>query len=358
MRAHHTLLAILALACSAGLAFGVAPPRYGGVLRDHYSPRLATPAATATPPYRVSGPVTHENMAVFFLHGLDQAKGRPFLTLDEALQQKKAVVHETKNVNELAIENVSGKESVFIQAGDIVKGGHQDRTIAVDLVVPPKSARVPLPSYCVEQGRWSKRGTEDSTRFACSNDNLVGNSLKLAVRKAAAQGEVWSYVASAQRQLNDQLKSEVRSKTSTTSLALTLENKKLLEAVDGYVKKLQPALDKQADVLGYAVAINGKMNNADVYASAELFRKLWPKLLKASAVEAVVARQPAVKIAPVAVKTEAVTAFLIQAQTGKKSERLINKMVKELRLEGKDNVLYETREAGKGPILRRSYLAK
>jgi hypothetical protein len=315
----------------------------------------AKPAASA-PPYRISGPATHENLALFFVHGADQIKGGNILTLDEALQTKTAVVHETKNVNELAVANYSTTESVFIQAGDIVKGGQQDRTIAVDLVVPPRAKDVPLPSYCVEQGRWSQRGIEDATCFARSNDNLVGNSLKLAARKSAAQGEVWSNVARAQRQLGVQLKAEVLSKDSATSLALTLEHKKLLEAVDVYVKKLQPALDKQTDVIGYAVAINGKVNNADVYASSDLFRKLWPKLLRASAVEAIAARKPGAK--PVAVRPEAVTAFLAEAEKGKRSERAINRMYKELRLEAAKNVLYETREAGKGPILRRSYLAK
>src|SRR5579864_4481210 len=92
---------------------------------------------------RLSGPYTHGNLTVFLIHGDDQMKGRKLLTLDEALEQKKVVVHETKDVNQLAIENVSGEE-VFIQAGDIVKGGQQDRIIAVDVIVPAKSGKLPL----------------------------------------------------------------------------------------------------------------------------------------------------------------------------------------------------------------------
>jgi hypothetical protein len=44
-------------------------------------------------------------------------------------------------------------------------------------------------------------------------------------------------------------------------------------------------------VIGYGFAINGKINSADVYASHELFLKLWPKLLNASSVEAVADEQ-------------------------------------------------------------------
>src|SRR5262249_50831519 len=92
---------------------------------------------------RVTGPFTHENLTLFFIHGDDQIKGRKLLTLDEALEQKKVVVHETKEVNKLSIENVSDDE-VFVQAGDIVKGGQQDRILAFDMIVPKKSGKVPI----------------------------------------------------------------------------------------------------------------------------------------------------------------------------------------------------------------------
>ena len=51
-------------------------------------------------------------------------------------------------------------------------------------------------------------------------------------------------------------------------------------------------------VIGYAFAINGKVNSADVYASHELFQKLWPKLLESSAVEAFSELQKDKKFAP------------------------------------------------------------
>ncbi|MFX5484718.1 DUF6569 family protein, partial [Acinetobacter baumannii] len=53
------------------------------------------------------------------------------------------------------------------------------------------------------------------------------------------------------------------------------------------INELQKVGDKDSDVVGYAFAINGKVNSADVYASHDLFKKLWPKLLNSSAVEAV-----------------------------------------------------------------------
>src|SRR5437870_445332 len=75
--------------------------------------------------YRVTGPYAYQNLAVFLIHGPERLPGKNILTLSEALKQRKVIVYETREVNTLAIENVSDDE-VFVQSGDIVKGGQQD----------------------------------------------------------------------------------------------------------------------------------------------------------------------------------------------------------------------------------------
>ena len=85
--------------------------------------------AGATPnsePVRLTGPLSHDNLAVYFVHGASKSGPVP-LTLQEALAQGSVQVSETGNVNTLAIENL-GDQAVFVQAGDVVKGGRQDRT--------------------------------------------------------------------------------------------------------------------------------------------------------------------------------------------------------------------------------------
>ena len=47
----------------------------------------------------------------------------------------------------------------------------------------------------------------------------------------------------------------VQSRESPTSLQLTLENKKLLEATNEYVKDLAKVFDGKSDVIGFAYAI-------------------------------------------------------------------------------------------------------
>jgi hypothetical protein len=306
--------------------------------------------------YRLSGPYTHENLTVYLIHGDDPVKGKNFLTLDEALEQKKVIVHETKNVNQLSVENVSDKDEVFIQAGDIVKGGQQDRVLAFDLVVPPKSGKVAIGSFCCEAGRWTKRGKEDVRNFNSSKDQVATKDLKLATRKAMSQREVWDNVSKAQAKLAENARAPVQSADSKTSLQLTLEHKKVLESIDGYVKKLTPAVADQKDVIGYAFAINGQINSADVYASSALFKKLWPKLVKATAVEAFHELKKDKKFEPV--KSDAVLAFLADPEKGKKSQKDIDKRLSQVLKETEKNVLFETCDKANGQCLRRSYIAK
>src|SRR5262245_42887743 len=121
--------------------------------------------STSVADLKFSGPYTHENLTIFLILGEDRIKDRDFLTLQEAIEQKKIVVHETANVNELAVENVSPSQEIFIQSGDLVKGGKQDRLLVFDLIVQPQSGRVPLAAFCVEAGRWQQRGSESKEVF-------------------------------------------------------------------------------------------------------------------------------------------------------------------------------------------------
>src|SRR5438128_447794 len=140
--------------------------------------------------YRLEGPFTEGNLSVFLIHGKDKVKGETFITLQEALVQKKVIVRETREVNELSIENVSGEE-VYVQSGDIVKGGQQDRMLVVDLILPPHSGKIPIAAFCVENGRWSQRGSEAVTVFTSSSNSVASREVKLAAKAKSSQGEVW-----------------------------------------------------------------------------------------------------------------------------------------------------------------------
>ena len=158
------------------------------------------------------------------------------------------------------MENLSKQFDVFIQSGDIVKGGKQDRVLAVSIIIPARSGRIKIDAFCVESGRWTKRGTEDPTKFTSSNDRIVTKELKIAANAARSQSDVWNQVSEAQARLSKNVGDAVADVTSNSSLQLSLENKKVVATVDEYVPDLSNIVSGKPDVIGYAVAINGKIS--------------------------------------------------------------------------------------------------
>jgi ARG/rhodanese/phosphatase superfamily protein len=326
-----------------------------GMLIKAQDKELGREPRVAVSNYRLSGPYTHKNLTIFLIHGKSVVVTKKFITLQEALVQKKIVVYETKTVNELAIENLSN-EDVYVQSGDIVKGGQQDRMMAVDLIVPPKSGRMPIAAFCVEHGRWSKRSSERAEVFSSSSEVASTKDLKLAAKSSRSQGEVWQNVTVAQDKLSQNVMETVNVTASPSSLQLALENKKLNQTADSYIRALSGITSGKSDVIGYVFAINGKINSADVYGSGELFKKLWPKLLKANAIEAIAELQKD-NFKPAS--AEQAKAFLTEAESGRASEKDVTGRVKLVTREDDKNIFFETRDdAQQGAWVHRNYIKK
>ena len=235
----------------------------------------------------VAGPYTHENLSIFLLTGADALEGNRFIPLDEALEQKCVTVHETGNVGQLEVENLSELFDLYIQAGDVVKGGRQDRTLGVDFVLPAKSGRVPIPSFCVESGRWHRRAAEEAGSFSSSKSYLSSKKLRMAAKLSKSQGDVWQKVAETQEDLSASLDKPLYAAASPTSYQLTVEDEDLQKRKETYRTALARIIEDKPDAVGYAFVINGEINTADIYGSRILFRKLWSKLLDATVVEAI-----------------------------------------------------------------------
>ena len=312
-------------------------------------------AVSAQNGYRISAPYTYKNLSIFLIHGRDETKKDNVITLQEAMERKLFRVYETSEVNELQVENVSKTLDVFIQSGDIVKGGKQDRILAVSIIVPARSGRISIEAFCVESGRWEKRGQEDAKQFTSSNDRIVTKELKLAANDARSQQDVWSEVRNAQARLAQNVGGSVHG-DSDSSLQLSLENRKVVTNVDEYVRSLAKIVDGKTDVIGYAFSVNGQINSADVYASDALFKRLWPKMLKASATEAVAA-QRAVRLAD-PVKADEVTSFIHDSEKPKPTERSASAGARVLKREDKDNLMIEAVDERTKLTVHKTYVRK
>jgi len=230
----------------------------------------------------------------------------------------------------LTVENV-GDSEVFVQAGDIVKGGRQDRVLSVDLLLPPRSGVVPIAAFCVESGRWTARGQEDARQFSTAAAAMPSHDAKLAMR---------TYMASAAQPSSG----AARPYAAEPSRADTGSSQ----------QKIWAMVKATHDVVGYIAAINGKISGGDVYASPGLFRKMWPKLLAASVTEAIGNNDSASADPP---STDQLAAFIKAIESAPESERVLNSNVTVATREGDGSLYAETRRAD-GAWVHRNYLAK
>jgi hypothetical protein len=304
----------------------------------------------------LTGPHNHKNLSVYLIHNKAQVKRADYIPLEEALEKGIVRVNETGNVNNLTAENLSSQYHVFIQSGDIVKGGKQDRTIGQDVVLAPKSGKVPLNAFCVERGRWRPRGQERVQQFSSSKKRLSSKKLKIAAKKAKSQGEVWNAVEEEQQKLSRKLGKSVKSRVSDTSLQLTLEDKDVQKESNAYVQALSPKGLASNDIVGYAYTINGKFNTADIYESNHLFKMIWAKALEAAACEAVAAPEPA-KPLDQAPGTAYISKHINHAVQGKIDDRIDNKNSRLISREAKDSYTFETRTQ-KGKVIHLNVIQK
>ncbi len=349
----RSTIVILILTAILALAFGAS----GEIPRG-----AADPTGTLSwDDYRLTGPYSHANLSLFLVHGPDQWQGADVLTLTEAMKRGAVTVYETDSVNELAIENVAGDVTVFILSGDIVKGGKQDRTLKHDLLLRPRSGKVPVPAHCVESGRWRSRGEESTTSFGGSTKMLTSKSAKLGNRggsaKGGGQGAVWGAVAEAQEKYSRQLNKSVRNPDSETSLQLTLEDEDLERKIEAYTETLEKIVRDSRDVIGFAFAINGELNSADIFGSSRFFAKVWPRLLEAAATEAMGEFQAGATWPPVSLAD--VKELLASTAGTEARAQQVTDDLQEITHESAESILFETKqETDEDKWLRRNYLKK
>jgi ARG and Rhodanese-Phosphatase-superfamily-associated Protein domain len=233
---------------------------------------------------RLSGPYTHQNLTVFLLHAPDQDK-RDYLTLVEGLDKKlvKLTEQEREQVGELMIENTSNRH-LFLQEGDRLQGGKQDRIIITSLVVPPKSGKMKVPSFCIESGRWQLGAAGrvfDNTSNTVQSPQAVRAAAKLTPDKGG-QPRVWDEVADKKAKAMTIL----GAKNTNTSLNEALDSAEVKKVCEAVGKALNDVAGKHADAVGMAVAVNGRIEEVNLYPNHALFVQVYPRLVQAFGIQA------------------------------------------------------------------------
>jgi hypothetical protein len=275
--------------------------------------------------YRIRGPFSHGALSIYLIESAE-TNAHPYVTLQDALRSGHAVIHEN-NSQTLWIENLSDSD-LFVQSGDIIKGGQQDRMIASDMIVPAQDTNRELRVYCVEHDRSFKRGTEPIETFSASNEGAPISHLRIIAQTAltkkvltptiggltapdpeqarllatlqtlpefnrpddAAQDAIWHDVGLVQSGLTRSLKDSVTKNSSPSSLQLALEHPTLEKKIESTTHDLANVVRDDPKATGVVRVISGQIVAFDNYASHDLLLAMWPKILKSATTEMLLAK--------------------------------------------------------------------
>lgn len=253
-------------------------------------------------------PITYKNLTLFPVVAKKQKKTKNYLVLDEGMKSKDVRIIEKGdggNVNKLMIHNRS-EDPLFLMAGEVIIGGKQDRIIGKNTVIAPKS-KISVPVFCVEHGRWDSRKADFQTANSLAHTKL---------RRSASfdgQSEVWAEVSA-----KNSLRSEDNATDTYRRIATGKGTKTTIAGYKKHFAKKLASLGDAKKMVGFVVAVNGKVVAIEVFGSSKLFHKLEGKLLNSYYVEAVDIAVP--KNKPKAPTAKAVKEFKAKGRNAKKSK--------------------------------------
>jgi len=191
-------------------------------------------------------------------------------------------VSESGSVPELKVINMGDKD-VLLLDGEELTGAKQNRVLNTTVLIGAKS-EVIIPVSCTEQGRWSYTSHEfkdSDVMMAYNIKRKKARSVMMNIRTTGTyrsnQSEVWDDIEDLSRNAG------VHSRTS--AMKDVFESKE--KDINDYIK----AFNVQVDQNGLMVFINGELMGFDVISSKSAYSVLHPKLIKSSAIEAILVRK-------------------------------------------------------------------
>jgi hypothetical protein len=232
--------------------------------------------------YHIQGPFSHQDLTVFLLCSTHQDE-HDYLTLDDGLKEGLVTISEQEHerVGSLWIDNQSDRP-LYLQEGERLIGGKQDRTIISSLVIPPRSGKTSVPTFCVEHNRWVEGNKGREFGFSV-NPALAPKGVRGAAKVEGSQERVWVCCA-AQK---DSAHKTLQCPNTNSSVNEMLDAPQVQTLSEEYATDLERALDRaeNSDAVGMAIVFNGQIEEVDLYPNRALFRKLFPRLIRAYAVQ-------------------------------------------------------------------------
>ena len=201
-----------------------------------------------------------------------------YTPLEEALKSGKVKITEQEHtgaqVNNLYIENLSA-DTVFIMAGQVIKGGKQDRVISDDRVLEPHSGKIDLSVFCVEHNRW----TYKTDRSFTQTYSVPANSIRKSATYDKNQYDVWDKVSDVTTKQN--------ASSSTGTYTALAEAKDFNKEIGEYDEFFRNAFNKLNNCVGFVGVSGDKIIGCDIFASNKLFRQQLDDLVQSYSTEAI-----------------------------------------------------------------------
>lgn len=224
---------------------------------------------------------TFQGLSVLPVDQTSPQEAIEYLTLDEALTN--AQVHITElneggNVPELLLDNGAEKPVLLVDGEELV-GAKQNRTLNLTILAPANQKTV-IPVSCVEAGRWAYTSDEFShsnrahfARGRAQKMASVSESMASAGSRRSNQGQVWADI--------DMKLSRMEMASDTSAMA------DMYQASETSLQAYVDAFDTSTNQVGAFFYLNQELVGFDIFDKPETFSRLFGKLLRSYAIEAV-----------------------------------------------------------------------
>ena len=206
--------------------------------------------------------------------------GLDYATLDEALLDNVLDVTEITEGGQVPTIRVANKSErmVFLMAGEMLAGCKQDRVLNSSMMVPSKS-EMAIPVTCVEAGRWGYR----SRKFRSAQTSSHGYLRMILSKETSARYKERSAPGSEQRAVWAEVARKM-GKMGSSSSSGALQD--MFTDYGDKLDQLAQSISSPEGCNGVAFAINGKILGVDLFDKPTTLSKLWPKLIKSYAMDA------------------------------------------------------------------------
>lgn len=209
-----------------------------------------------------------------------------YVLLEDAIQRQVARVTELNgsgSVPELRFEN-AGDQPVLLLDGEELIGAKQNRVLNLTILAPAKQMLV-IPVSCVEAGRWHMDTPEFKpaahmmySRARAARATHVTESMRASGSRRSDQSALWDELAGKA--------ARVGAHSPTQAMSALYERHAL--QVEEFTRAF-PCQDRQA---GVAFAISGQVVGLDLLDKPSTMRRIFPKLVRSYAMDALDAPLP------------------------------------------------------------------